>query len=48
MYLEVVEPWSDPPGRRHTSTVVDVNALNFLSAVGARLYTTVVDLREEA
>jgi hypothetical protein len=47
MYLEAVEPWSDSRRPKSTSTVVDVKAMHFLGAVGARLVATVVEINDD-
>jgi hypothetical protein len=47
MYLELVVPWNDSLEIKYTSEVVDVEALNFLGAVGAMLVATFVDVADQ-
>jgi len=44
---ELVVPWNDSLEIKYTSEVVDVEALNFLGAVGAMLVATFVDVADQ-
>ena len=44
MYLEVVDPWNESLEDKYTCTSVGLEALTFLTTIGASLTVTVVEL----